>query len=114
MDSPAPSIDLLSFTFEYDNQSQDVPVSFHVGTNALSMVALSVSKILVDAYDTSRSISRKTARKTVQALIAGLQANGLERGDCVCIHAFNDVGISNGLERTGKADIARSTIHSFI
>lgn len=28
----------------------------------------------------------------MRKLIAGFKAEGLESGDCVCVHSFNDVG----------------------
>ena len=49
------------------------------------------SQILVDAHDPERSISCNQARRIVRHLIAGLRAAGVKPGDCVGIHAFNDV-----------------------
>jgi long-subunit acyl-CoA synthetase (AMP-forming) len=48
-------------------------------------------QIYVDATDSSRSISCQQARGMVKRLAAGFQKAGLRRGDCVCMHAFNDV-----------------------
>ncbi|KAL8830426.1 MAG: hypothetical protein Q9170_005740 [Blastenia crenularia] len=47
--------------------------------------------VLIDAHDPSRFLTFNTARTTVRKLIAGFQAQGLEKGDCVCINAFNDI-----------------------
>jgi non-ribosomal peptide synthetase component E (peptide arylation enzyme) len=48
----------------------------------------------VDALDTSRSISNRQARAIVEKLAAGFKKAGLKEGDCVCMHAFNDVRFS--------------------
>ncbi|KAL8690724.1 MAG: hypothetical protein Q9218_003891 [Villophora microphyllina] len=47
--------------------------------------------VLVDASNPSRFLTTCTARTAVRKLIAGLRAEGLEQGDCVCINAFNDI-----------------------
>ena len=47
--------------------------------------------IYIDAEQPERTITAKQARQMVKRLIAGLKAAGLRKGDCVCIHAFNDV-----------------------
>ena len=54
--------------------------------------------IYVDADQPERSITAKQARQRVRQLIAGFRAGGLRKGDCICIHAFNDVGCSSGKE----------------
>ena len=48
-------------------------------------------KIYIDTEDPTRSLSAAKARTTVTKLIAGFKAVGLKKGDCVCVHAFNDV-----------------------
>ena len=47
--------------------------------------------IYIDAEQPERTITAKQARQKVKHLIAGFKAAGLSKGDCVCIHAFNDV-----------------------
>ena len=47
--------------------------------------------IYIDVDQPDRSISAKEACLTVRKLIAGLKANGLTKGDPVCLYAFNDV-----------------------
>ena len=47
--------------------------------------------MLIDAADTRRSISLGQARVLIRQLVAGLQNAGLQRGDCVCVHSFNDI-----------------------
>ncbi|KIY01138.1 uncharacterized protein Z520_02690 [Fonsecaea multimorphosa CBS 102226] len=47
--------------------------------------------ILIDAANTSRTISCRQARSMIQRIAAGLKKTGLQHGDCVCIHAFNDI-----------------------
>ena len=70
---PIPTRDILSWC--YDNRhayDQDKP-------------------IYVDAAHPERSISAKQAYKLIRRLIAGFRAAGLKKGDCVCIHAFNNL-----------------------
>lgn len=50
-------------------------------------------KIYVDAENPERSLSALEARSTVRKLVAGFRAEGLKPGDCVCVHAFNDVSV---------------------
>lgn len=45
----------------------------------------------VDVHDPARSISYNQARRLVRQLVAGMKAWGIQRGDCVVIHSFNDV-----------------------
>ena len=45
----------------------------------------------IDAADTERTISSNQARKVIRQLVAGFHAAGLQKGDCVCLHSFNDV-----------------------
>jgi long-subunit acyl-CoA synthetase (AMP-forming) len=52
---------------------------------------LTSQKVLIDAADTTRSLSSNQARKTIRQLVAGFRAAGLKKGDCVCIHSFNDI-----------------------
>ncbi|KAL8649914.1 MAG: hypothetical protein Q9226_005373 [Calogaya cf. arnoldii] len=47
--------------------------------------------ILVDASNPSRFLTSTSAKTTTRKLIAGLKAEGLEAGECVCINAFNDI-----------------------
>lgn len=47
--------------------------------------------ILIDASNPSRFLTFTTARTAVRKLIAGLQHEGLQKGDCVCVNAFNDI-----------------------
>ncbi|KAE8378625.1 hypothetical protein BDV26DRAFT_292023 [Aspergillus bertholletiae] len=69
---PLPTTDVLSYIFSDPPYDHDRPV-------------------YVDAGDTSRSISYNQARVIVRKLIAGLRAWGVQRGDCVAIHSFNDI-----------------------
>ncbi|PYH98415.1 acetyl-CoA synthetase-like protein [Aspergillus ellipticus CBS 707.79] len=50
--------------------------------------------IYIDALNPHRSISWKQARTRVRQLAAGFHAARLQPGDCVCVHAFNDVDYS--------------------
>ena len=49
------------------------------------------TKIYIDPEDRQRSISANEARVIVRKFVAGWKAVGLKPGDCVCVHAFNDV-----------------------
>ncbi|GIJ99670.1 hypothetical protein Aspvir_003671 [Aspergillus viridinutans] len=66
-----PSVDVLSYIFDntYDASGP----------------------IYIDVHNPSRSISCAQARKIIRQLIAGLRAWGVEPGDCVAIHSFNDI-----------------------
>ncbi|KAL8645856.1 MAG: hypothetical protein Q9210_006479 [Variospora velana] len=65
-------MDLLSYIFDRKPADPEKPV-------------------LIDASDPLCFITFTTARSAVQKLIAGLRAEGLQKGDCVCINAFNDI-----------------------
>ncbi|KAL8670939.1 MAG: hypothetical protein Q9168_004539 [Polycauliona sp. 1 TL-2023] len=64
--------DLLTYIFDAKNCKPDKP-------------------ILVDASNPSRFLTSDSAKVAIRKLIAGLKAEGLEAGDCVCINAFNDI-----------------------
>ncbi|KAL2065067.1 hypothetical protein VTL71DRAFT_4207 [Oculimacula yallundae] len=67
-----PTKDLLSWTFDDPRFDRDEP-------------------IYIDAKDPSRSISSNQARLLIRKLVAGFHAAGLKKGDCVCLHSFNDI-----------------------
>ncbi|KAE9381458.1 AMP-binding enzyme [Stipitochalara longipes BDJ] len=67
-----PTKDILSWMFDDPHHDKDEPV-------------------YIDAKDPSRSISSNQARVIIRKLIAGLHAAGLKKGDCVCVHSFNDI-----------------------
>ncbi|KAL2850628.1 hypothetical protein BJY01DRAFT_233148 [Aspergillus pseudoustus] len=69
---PIPSIDVLSYIFTEPKYDRNKP-------------------LYIDVANPSRSISYTEARKIVRQLIAGLRAWGLQPGDCVAIHSFNDI-----------------------
>ena len=48
--------------------------------------------IYIDASDENRHYTLNSARKTIRQLVAGFRRLGLQKGDVVCIHSFNDVG----------------------
>ena len=70
--APLPSTDIISWLFENPTYDINKPV-------------------LIDAASPSRSISYSQALTTVRKLIAGLRHLGVQPGDCVCIHSFNDI-----------------------
>lgn len=65
-------MDLVSWTFGNENYDQN-------------------REIYLDPDNPGRSITASEARSLVRKLVAGFKAVGLQRGDCVCLHAFNDV-----------------------
>ena len=69
---PIPTKDILSWYFDDPQCDQDKP-------------------IYIDAADPSRSYTQRQAKSAIQKIAAGLKALGLKKGDCVCLHSFNDV-----------------------
>ncbi|PKY00040.1 putative AMP-binding enzyme [Aspergillus campestris IBT 28561] len=69
---PVPSSDILSYLFSDPPYDHDEPM-------------------YVDVHDPARSISYNQAHRLVRQLVAGLKAWGVQRGDCVVIHSFNDI-----------------------
>ena len=67
-----PNKDILSWIFDKPSYDHDKPV-------------------FIDATDPSRIVTGTSARPLIRKLIAGLRKAGLQRGDCVCIHSFNDI-----------------------
>ena len=70
--------DLVSWIFDTESYDQD-------------------KKIYIDPENPGRSLSASETRTLVRRLIAGFKASGLQQGDCVCVHAYNDVGKSLAL-----------------
>ncbi|KAJ5697123.1 AMP-dependent synthetase/ligase [Penicillium malachiteum] len=70
-----PTKDLLSYIFDNPTYDQDKP-------------------LYIDVHTPSRSISCNQARPIIRRLIAGFRAAGLQSGDCVLIHSFNDINYS--------------------
>jgi len=50
-----------------------------------------ITQIYISALNPSNNISARRARTAIRQLAAGFQALGLQRGECVCIHSFNDI-----------------------
>lgn len=48
-------------------------------------------QLLIDPTNPARHFTHRTAKETVQRLIAGFHAAGLNPQDTVCIHAFNSI-----------------------
>jgi acyl-CoA synthetase (AMP-forming)/AMP-acid ligase II len=69
---PLSNKDILSWTFDDLSYDWDMP-------------------IYIDALNPSRSISARQARTLARQLAAGLKKLGLQKGDCVSIHSFNDI-----------------------
>lgn len=70
-------------------------ISLYVLCFGFLLLPLRNTQVLVDASDASRFVTASSTRKIVRQLIAGLNAEGLTSGDCVCVHSFNDVRTSN-------------------
>lgn len=91
-----PSTDVLTFAFanldRYDNNSpvvcltKNLLLRIEIGANSIPL-----SQIFVDAKDPTNRISAKEALQTVRKLIKGLKELGLKEGECVCLHAYNNV-----------------------
>jgi long-subunit acyl-CoA synthetase (AMP-forming) len=56
-------------------------------------------KIYIDPAHPTRSLTANEARSMVRKLVAGFKAKGLQKGDCVCLHAFNDVRAQLSFDR---------------
>ncbi|ETN43109.1 uncharacterized protein HMPREF1541_02267 [Cyphellophora europaea CBS 101466] len=69
---PLPTKDILSWIFDEPTYDVNKPV-------------------FIDATNIKRSLSLSQAQHVVRQLIAGFRAQGIKPGDCVLIHAFNDV-----------------------
>ena len=67
-----PNKDILSWMFDNPQYDIDKP-------------------IYIDAANPNRSISCRQAKNMVRRLAAGFRKAGLQKGDCVCIHSFNDI-----------------------
>lgn len=86
----APDIDLVSFSFENEGGDKDKPV--RPLRPALPLPRMTgVGQIFIDVNDPSRFITSRKARTVVRQLVAGFKAEGLQPGDCVCVHSFNEV-----------------------
>lgn len=109
-DESSPNVDLLSYVFENQTDDQEKPVRFVTG---LIRYGTSLTLQDIDRFsNTLRFITSGSAHSTVRRLIAGLKAEGLRPGDCVCLHSFNDVSRFKALLNQLVSD--RSTIHCFI
>ncbi|KAI7287193.1 acetyl-CoA synthetase-like protein [Hortaea werneckii] len=69
---PIPNQDILSWTFDNYKHDWNDP-------------------IYIDALDPKNSISAHQAKRMIRQLVAGFNALGIKRDDCVCIHSFNSI-----------------------
>jgi 4-coumarate--CoA ligase len=69
---PIPTKDLLSWTFDDLSYDWDDP-------------------IYIDALNPSHNVTARKAKTVIRQLVAGFRAMGLQPGDCVNIHSFNDI-----------------------
>jgi len=69
---PVPTKDIASWTFDNYTHDWDDP-------------------LYIDGLNPSNSISPRQAYKLIRQLVAGFRAIGLQKGDCVCIHSFNQI-----------------------
>ncbi|KAL2834167.1 hypothetical protein BJY01DRAFT_239193 [Aspergillus pseudoustus] len=72
-DVPISAKDLLSWIFEKPSPYPDE------------------KPIYIDADNPTEALSRPQCRSIIRRLIAGLKAMSLQRGDCVCVHAFGNI-----------------------
>lgn len=68
------TVDLLSWYFDDQRFDENEP-------------------IYIDAANPSNYYSHKSAKKSIRKIAAGLKAIGVRKGDTVCIHSFNSVGL---------------------
>lgn len=47
--------------------------------------------IYIDGLNPTHNFSARKAKTVIRQLVAGFRAKGLQKGDCVCIHSFNDI-----------------------
>ena len=84
-----PTKDIISWC--YNNRSaydQDKPVR---ALSVLDPNTWLIYQIYIDCADPERSISANQAYALIRKLVAGFRQAGLQKGDCVCVHAFNNV-----------------------
>lgn len=95
-----PTKDLISWIFDSPQYDQDKPVSKLEHLPFLPLQSffpscanqtVSLLQIYIDPANPSNFISCNQARTIVRKLVAGLRAAGVQKGDCVCIHSFNDI-----------------------
>ncbi|EXJ71988.1 uncharacterized protein A1O5_04491 [Cladophialophora psammophila CBS 110553] len=67
-----PTQDLLSWIFDRPDYDPDKP-------------------IYIDTSNPSRTLCLNQGRSMVRKLAAGFRAAGLKKGECVCVHSFNDI-----------------------
>ena len=65
--------------------------------------------IYIDALDPTRYYTQRQAKDTIRKLVAGFRAQGLRKGDVVCIHSFNSVRLISNLT---MAKLAGNNYHS--
>ncbi|OAP56935.1 hypothetical protein AYL99_09047 [Fonsecaea erecta] len=69
---PVPTQDLLSWIFDGADYDPNKP-------------------IYIDTSNPSRTLSLNQGLGLVRKLAAGFRAAGLKKGECVCVHSFNDI-----------------------
>ncbi|KAB8349815.1 hypothetical protein FH972_023828 [Carpinus fangiana] len=82
---PIPEQDIISWYFDAPRFDQSKP-------------------IYVDALDPSRAYTAADCKTLIRKLCAGFVASGLQSGDCVCLHSFNDINypiLVNGIVAFG-------------
>lgn len=86
-----PNKDILSWIFDNTNVDPHKPVMENSHPGSFTTNASMDLQIYVDAKRPQRHITKAQGRIIIRKLAAGLHASGVRKGDCVCIHAFNDV-----------------------
>lgn len=92
-----PTKDILSWYFDEPKCDPDKP-------------------IYIDALEPSRHYTHRQAKNDIRKLAAGFRAQGLRKGDVVCIHSFNNVrGCSDFLiEKSDVAEVPPCRVLSFV
>jgi len=87
-------MDLVSWTFAVEPVDLDSPVRYGDYFTKPPCPFAELSQLLIDASNTSRSLSFRGLRSQVKQLVAGLQDLDIQPGDCICVNSFNDVRIN--------------------
>lgn len=85
-----PTKDILSWCYDEPTFDQDKAVGVFPGYHSAASVHNSF-QIYVDAADPSQFITARQAHTLIRKLIAGFRRAGLQEGDCVALHSFNNV-----------------------
>lgn len=93
-----PTKDILSWYFDEPLFDHDAP-------------------LYIDAEDESRTWTANQCKKAIRQIAAGFKANGLEAGDTVCIHSFNELNypiLVNGILGCGGVYTGANPAYTYV